>query len=211
MDEPSVRISPWRSTGNGSVAMNAVLEDVKPYRFSVEEYFRMGVTGVIPPDLRVELIEGEIIEMPPIEPPHSGTVNTLNRLLVSRCGDRAVVSVQNPMIISHNSAPQPDFAVLRPRSDDYQGRHPQVDDILLAIEVANTTLRYDMGRKSPLYARHGIAELWVIDVNERTIHVHRKPGPAGYQSIVTLRAQSERSSLEALPDVSIGLDELFRV
>ena len=190
--------------------MNAVLEDVKPYRFTVEEYFRMGATGVIPPDARVELIEGEIIEMPPIEPPHSGTVNTLTRLLVSRCGDRAVVSVQNPMIISNRSAPQPDFAVLRPRGDDYQGKHPRVEDILLAIEIANTTLRYDLGRKSPLYARHGIPELWVIDVKERVVHVFREPSETGYRSVAALRNQ-DRVSVAALPEISIGLNEIFRI
>jgi Uma2 family endonuclease len=190
--------------------MNAVLEDVKPYRFTVEEYFRMGEIGVFAPEARVELIEGEIIEMPPIKPPHSGTVITLNRLLVPRCADKALVSVQNPMIISNFSAPQPDFAVLRPRHDDYQGKLPEVNDVILAIEVANTTLRYDLGRKSPLYARHGIRELWVIDVNEQVVHVCRDPSETGYRSTATLRGQ-DRVSIEAIPTVSIGLNEIFRV
>jgi Uma2 family endonuclease len=190
------------------LAMSAVLEYPRKYAISAEEYLRMGAAGVFPPEARLELIEGEIIEMAPIHPPHAGLVNKLTRLLVQRAGDRAVVAVQNPAIISTRSVPQPDLALLAPRADDYAGAHPASPDIFLVIEVADTTLRFDLKTKAPLYARCGVAEVWVVDVNERAIHVFREPGDGGYRKTFLARA-GQTVECAALPRVAIGVGELF--
>jgi Uma2 family endonuclease len=152
-------------------------------KLDVAEYHRMAAAGILHEDDRVELIEGELVEMAPIGSPHSGTVNSLTRLLVRAAGDRAVVSVQNPVRLGDHSEPEPDFTLLRPRVDDYRLRTPVAADVLLLIEVADSSLRYDRTVKLPLYARHGIPEVWIVDVEHRSIEVHREPAGDGYATV----------------------------
>ena len=163
------------------LAMSAVLDYPRKYPISAEEYLRMGAAGVFAPEARLELIEGEIIEMAPIHPPRSGRVKKLLRLFVQRAGDRAIVSVQDPLIVSGHSVPQPDLALLRPRADDYTESHPNASDVFLVVEVADTTLAFDLKKKVPLYARCGIPEAWVVDVNAQRIHIFRGPREGGYR------------------------------
>ena len=188
--------------------MSAQIDPPKRHLVTAQEYLQMGKTGVFAPDARLELIEGEIFEMAPIGPPHAGAVNTLTRLLVLRTGERAVVSVQQPVIAGELSVPQPDFALLKPRRDDYSGAHPARGDILLAIEVAETTLRTDLRIKGPLYARTGIPEYWVVDVNDKVVHVFREPGPKGYRRSFIAAGSDELAALE-LPQVRLRVAEIF--
>ena len=189
-------------------AMSAILDHPHKHPISAEEYLRMGAAGVFAPEARLELIEGEIIEMAPIHPPHAGRVNRLTRLLVQRAGDRAVVAVQNPVIISKHSVPQPDLALLSPRADDYTRSHPHTSDVFLVIEVADTTLPFDLGKKVPLYARCGITEAWVVDVNEQVVRVFQAPGKNGYRESFSA-AVGQRLECTALPGVVIEVAELF--
>ena len=189
-------------------AMSAPLPYPQKHSISAEEYLRMGEAGVFPPDARLELLEGEIYEMAPIGSPHAGLVNRLTRLLVRPAGEHAVVAVQNPFILSGWSVPQPDLALLRARADDYMVSHPRPGDVLVPIEVADTTLGFDLGRKAPLYARGGIPEAWVVDVNARVIHVHREPADGGYATNSVARP-GDRVSCAALPDVFVEVAELF--
>jgi Uma2 family endonuclease len=152
-------------------------------KLDVAEYHRMAVAGILHEDDRVELIEGELVEMAPIGSPHSGTVNSLTRLLVRVAGDRAVVSVQNPIRLGDHSEPEPDFTLLRPRVDDYRLRTPVAADVLLLIEVADSSLRYDRTVKLPLYARHGVAEVWIVDLERRTVEVYREPAGDSYGAV----------------------------
>ena len=168
----------------------------------------MGEAGVFAPEARLELIEGEIIEMAPIGSPHAGCVNTLTRLLIHRAAGAAVIAVQNPVIISNLSVPQPDLAVLKPRADDYASSHPEASDIYLVVEVADTTLEFDVGRKAAIYARCGIAEAWVVDVNERVIHFLRKPTPDGYAGASRART-GERIACAVLPAIRLDVAEVF--
>jgi len=168
----------------------------------------MAEAGVFAPEARLELIEGEIVEMAPIGSRHAGAVKTLIRLLVQRAGDRAIVSAQDPVVVSDDSVPQPDLALLKPRNDDYSGAHPRAADVLLAIEVADTTIAFDIGTKLPLYARCGIPEVWIVDLNERTIRVYREPSARGYQTSFTV-TQGESVQSVALPQVNIAGRELF--
>jgi Uma2 family endonuclease len=150
---------------------------------TVAEYHRMGEVGILTEDDRVELIEGELIAMSPIGSEHSGTVNALTRILVQTVGDRGVVAVQNPVQLDDLSEPQPDFAVLKPREDDYRRATPRPDEVLLIVEVANTSLAYDRAVKRSLYARHGIPEFWIVNLAAGEVEVCRVPTGDQYASI----------------------------
>src|SRR5919108_6402376 len=151
----------------------AIEVEIARRRFTVEEYHRMAEVGIFQPDERVELIEGEIVKMAPIGPRHAGCVINLNRLFVTRLGDRAVVSPGNPVVIEPRSEPQPDLLLLRPRAVSYSREHATPEDVLLAVEVADTTARFDRIVKARLYARARISEYWLVDVNEASVDVFR--------------------------------------
>ncbi len=189
--------------------MSAALQDPQRHLVTADEFQRMGEAGVFEPDARLELIEGEIIEMPPIGPPHSGRVNTLTRLFIQRAGDRAVVSVQHPAVVSDRSVPQPDLALLAARSDDYATAHPRPADVLLLVEVSDTTLRFDLHRKVPLYARCGIPEVWVVDVNDSVIRVFRDPAGGGYRTSF-VAGPGDRVACGLMPEVFVESGEIFR-
>jgi len=169
----------------------------------------MGEAGVFAPDARLELIEGEIIEMAPIGVPHASIVGSLTRLFVRQAGDAAFVWVQNPVIVGKRSMPQPDLAILKARTDDYSSRHPAVDDVLLAVEVSDSTLAFDLERKANLYARAGIREFWVVDVNARGVHVHREPAEQGYARVSVATREDIVQSM-ALPEIRTSPREIFR-
>ena len=144
--------------------------------FTVDEYHRMAEAGVFGPEERVELIEGEILEMSPIGPRHAGCVINANRLFVTRLGDRAVVSPQNPVVIRPRSEPQPDLLLLRPRAVSYSREHPNPEDVLLAVEVADTTVRFDRLVKARLYSRAAIPEFWLFLAQNCEVEVSASPG-----------------------------------
>lgn len=158
---------------------------IQHHSFTVEEYRRMGETGIFHEDDRVELIEGEIIEMSPIGSPHSGTTTRLQTLLIRAIGDRGIVSSQNPVLLGDFSEPQPDIALLRPRDDFYTRSHPTPADVLLLIEVAESSLSYDRDLKLPLYARHGIPAVWLVDLQNRQLLLFSQPMETGYQAMET--------------------------
>ncbi len=174
---------------------------------TVTEYHRMGEVGILGKSDRVELIEGELIAMSPIGSYHQGTVNQLTYSLVQAVGERAIVAVQGPVRLDDFSEPEPDFALLRPRPDFYRDRHPLASDVLLLIEVADTSLNYDRAVKRTLYARHGISELWIIDLNAGEIEVCRQPG-AGYAAITRVGRDGVLEP-ELLPGVCIQAATLF--
>lgn len=189
-------------------AMSAILDHPHKHPISAEEYLRMGEAGVFAPEARLELIDGEIIEMAPIHPPHAGRVKKLAELFFQRAGGRAIVSVQDPVITSLHSVPQPDLALLKLRADYYSRSHPGVSDVFLVVEVADTSLAYDLEAKVPLYARCGVPEVWVVDINERAIRVFRDPAEGGYRSVFAAQV-GERVACEAQPEVAVEVAELF--
>jgi len=153
---------------------------------TVAEYHRMGEVGILHEDDRVELIEGELVAMTPIGSNHSGTINTLNRALVMAVGSRGVVAVQNPVQLDDLSEPQPDFSILRPRPDDYRRATPRPDEVVLIIEVADSSLAYDRAIKRALYARHGIPEPWIVNLQANNVEVCLKPAGEAYTDISTI-------------------------
>jgi Uma2 family endonuclease len=153
---------------------------------TVADYHRMGETGILTDRDRVELIEGQLIAMSPIGSDHSGTVNALTYTLVRLVGERGVVAVQNPVRLDDLSEPQPDFAVLKPRPDFYRGATPIPDDVLLLIEVANSSLAYDRAIKRALYARHRIPEFWIVNLAGGKVEVCRTPVDGAYTEVTEL-------------------------
>jgi Uma2 family endonuclease len=188
--------------------VSAVFEYPQHHAISAQEYLRMGEAGVFSPDARLELIEGEIIEMAPIGSAHAGAVNVLTRLFVQLAGDRAVVSVQNPLVLGNRSVPQPDLTLLRSRNDSYSRTHPAAADVLLIVEVSDSTLAFDTGTKVPLYARKGVPEVWVIDLRERVVRVYRDPGASGYKTDFRAAGDEQLAAL-AMPELVITPAELF--
>lgn len=177
-------------------------------KFTVEQYHKMVESGILTEDERVQLIRGEIIEMSPIGTKHAACVNRLVNLLVQLLGKRIILASQNPVALNENSEPQPDVALLKPRDDFYATAHPQPQDILLLIEVADSTVVYDREVKIPLYAEANIIQVWLVDVNEQIVEVYQQPTAAGYQLLQKF-TRGESLSITALPDVNISVDEIF--
>ena len=175
------------------------------HRFTVGEYHQMGAAGIFLEDDRVELIEGEIVDMPPVGGPHIAAVNRLN-ILFTRGLDEVIVQVQSPIRLDGYSEPEPDLVLLRPEISAYPA-WPR--DILLVIEVSDTTLHYDREVKVPLYARVNIPEVWVVDLNGQVILVYRDPSPDGYRTVFTIQGE-ESVSPQAFPDFTLTAGQVLR-
>ncbi len=176
---------------------------------TVADYHRMGEVGILSERDRVELIEGELVAMSPIGSYHHGTVNQLTHALVHAVGERAIVSVQGPVRLDDFSEPEPDFALLKPRPDFYRDAHAQPADVLLLIEVADTSLNYDRAVKRTLYARHAIPEFWIVDLTSGEVEVCREPKADGYAAVERVGRDGELEP-ELLPGVRIQVSSLFR-
>lgn len=187
----------------------ANLDEPVPRRFTVAEFEQMGEAGIFSEDDRVELIRGEVIQMVPIGSGHSGRVGRLTRIFVSRLGERTYVSPQNPVVLGEDTEPQPDLVLAKPRADDYTASHPGPGDILLVIEVAESSARYDRETKAPLYAACGILELWIVDLHAGSVVVHREPAPDGYRD-VQQRIRGDHIAPLAFPDCEIAVEEILR-
>ena len=179
------------------------------HRITVDQYYRMAEVGLLAPDERVELIDGVVIDMAPIGSRHAAALRRLNQLLTVAVGARAILSSQLPIHLGRWSEPQPDLAVLKPRDDFYDPAHPRAEDVLLLIEVSMTSVRYDAQVKVPLYARHRIPEVWVIDLKDQIVRLHRRPEGDAYAEVSSLAAPGS-VSLAALPDVEVDLSGIFQ-
>jgi Uma2 family endonuclease len=168
----------------------------------------MGEAGIFNENDRVELINGEIFSMTPIGSPHAACVDRLTRLLVVAAGDRASVRVQNPIRLGADSEPQPDLTLLRPRPDFYARAHPGPGDVLVVIEVADTTLAFDRAVKVPLYARAGIGEVWLVDLAGDAIEVYRQPAQGRYSDVTRL-GRGQRLTCEALSGLAVAIDAVL--
>ncbi len=177
-------------------------------KITVAEYHEMGKAGILREDDRVELIEGELVAKAPIGSEHNGGTNWLTQALVRAVGERAIVQVQGSIRLDEQTEPQPDISVLLPRADFYRKTLATPADVLLLIEIADSSLRFDRAVKRPLYARAGIAEYWIVDLTGQAVEVCRSPNEHGYGSVVRL-GRDKTLSLESLPDVTISVAELL--
>jgi Uma2 family endonuclease len=157
------------------------------HRISVEHFYRMADAGLFDADGRVELVDGEIIDMPPTGPLHAAVVEQVTRALSAELPADIVVRAQSPVRLAEYSEPLPDVCVARPRSDRYTLGHPEPEDVLLLIEVSDSTLRYDREVKAALYARHGVPELWIMDLQARLVLRHTQVGDGRYARVDALR------------------------
>jgi len=190
--------------------MRVAMEDLpRRHGITVDEYYRMAETGELAPDARVELIEGEIIDMPPIGSSHGSMDTKLTLMLVEAVAKRALVRCGLPIRLDNMSEPQPDFALVLPRVDFYEASHPTAADTLLAIEVSDTRLSFDLGRKKAMYAKHGIRELWVIDLKRARLHIFRQPSDGTFADVSLLEAP-DTMTIERLPGILLDLSRLWR-
>lgn len=178
---------------------------------TVDDYYQLVEDGFLSEYDRVELIEGRIVEMAPIGDDHIAATIDLNSLFVSRLWGRADVSVQSPINLALHSEPEPDFALVRPVPGGRRkarARKSTPADVFLVVEIANSSLSFDLGEKAAMYARHGIVELWVVDIPHDQLWVQRDPTPDGYTSVRTLQ-RGETVSPLAFPDVAFTVDEIL--
>ncbi len=178
-------------------------------RFTIDEYHRMGEVGILHEDDRVELIEGEIVEMAPIGSRHAAIAARIRKFFTLRLDDRAVLWSQEPVLLkAPGSEPQPDVLILAPRADFYASALPEPQDVLLLIEVADSSLTYDRRTKLPLYARAGIADVWLVDADSGRVEVHRSPAGGRYRDARS-PARGESFAPLAFPDVAVTLADLL--
>jgi len=177
-------------------------------RFTADDYQRMGQAGILSEDDRVELIDGEVVAMTPIGPRHNAAVNRANRAMVTAVGDTAIVQVQGSVRLGLYHEPQPDLVLLRPQADYYASRLPGPADILLVVEIAESSIDYDREVKARLYAESGVREYWLVDLNDNVVFAHSTAESGTYRSPQRYRrGQSLRP--EALPDCAIAVDALL--
>jgi Uma2 family endonuclease len=185
----------------------AMEEATDRYRITVEQYHRMGETGIIPDDARVELLDGEIVEMSAVGSPHGGTVKRLT-VLFAPLFDRAIPCVQDPVVLPPRDEPEPDFMLLCPRADTYCAGHPGAADVLLLVEVADTSLPRDRTRKGRIYARHGIREYWIVDLPGDRIEVRRRPeGDVWGETFLAHRG--DEIAPTAFPEFCVAVDAVL--
>ena len=186
----------------------AVPVRINRYSFTVAEYRRMGEVGIFSENDRVELIGGEIVEMSPIGNRHAACVDMLGELLRERLGRSFQVRVQNPIQLDDYSEPQPDISILKRRDDFYKGGHPRAEDVLLVIEVSDTTLEFDRKVKVPLYARSGVPEVWVVNLTNETIEAYADPAGGAYQTADSYACGEELRS-RALAALRVSVAEVL--
>jgi len=182
--------------------------DAEKRRFTTDEYYAMGRAGIFTERDRVELIDGEILEMTPIGPAHAAAVDRAADVLMRNVRPHAIVRVQGPIRLDTLSEPQPDITLLRPPADSYRHSHPQPADVLLVVEISDSSLRYDRDVKASLYARHAIVEYWLVDLASGTVNCYTSPHAERY-SEVAVRTRGAFVAPTTLPDCVISVDALL--
>lgn len=176
--------------------------------FNVTEFYRMAAAGVFSEDDRVELIEGEILEMSPIGSRHAACVGRLTELFGRQVGSQAIVWVHNPIRLNDYSEPLPDSSLLKRRADFYAEKHPTPADVLLVVEVADTSVDYDRNIKLPIYAQANIPEAWLVNLPKNVIEVYTRPSGGKYQKAQRLK-RGERLVSHQVPNLSLSVDEVL--
>jgi Uma2 family endonuclease len=186
-----------------------MLAFAESHAVTIHEFGRMVDAGVFGANERVELIEGHIVDMSPIGTPHQAWVNRLNTAFAPlMIAERAIVQIQGSFVASDISQPQPDVALIRPRDDYYAGAHPRPQDLFLVVEVADSSVRYERWTKLPLYARAGVAEAWIVDLQHQEIEVATGPSEEGYRRSIRLE-RGGTVAPTAFPDLTLPVDRIL--
>ena len=178
------------------------------WQFTADDYHRMAQAGILGEDDRVELIEGEVVRMTPIGRRHASCLIRLTEYFVRTYSDGAAVSGQNPIVLDPYSEPQPDIALLRRQSDFYASSLPTAADVFLLVEIGDTTVEIDRRVKVPLYAKNGIVEVWLVDLEQETITIYRDPSPHGYRTARVAR-RGEQIAPSVFPDRPLAVSDLL--
>jgi Uma2 family endonuclease len=182
--------------------------NVRKHLTDLKEWQKLGEANIFPPDSRLELIEGEILEMAPIGSNHAGHINRLVKLLTKLIPSDVIPSVQNPLQLGDLSEPEPDFMLLKSNNDFYCTRHPNADDVLLLIEVADSSLSFDQNQKLRLYASHNIPEYWLMNLTDSCVEVYRQPHGDCYGEKTTLRV-GDTITLTQLNQITINIADIL--
>jgi len=180
----------------------------KRHLTNLAEWKKLGEANIFPPGSRLELINGEIIDMAPIGPHHASHLKRLNKLFSKLIDDSTLIAVQDPLQLGDLSEPEPDFMLLHPSSDFYYQNHPTANDIFLLVEIAESSLKFDQNQKLRLYALHNIPEYWLLNVNDACLEVYRQPYDGMYAEKTTLRA-GDKITLSQLNDISINIADIL--
>ncbi len=185
-----------------------MLSEYKTWEFTVDDYHRMIEAGILGENDKVELLEGEVVAMAPIGSLHAACVNKLNRMFATAFGNEVIVAVQNPVCAGQHSEPEPDIALLKPRPDFYASGHPQPEDVLLVVEVADTSAAFDRKVKFPIYAKACICESWLANLEEGCVEVFSKPSREGYNRIEIFR-KGEIVCSDTFPGKAFKVDDIL--
>jgi Uma2 family endonuclease len=185
-----------------------IVANGRPWRFSTEDYYRLAEAGILSEDDRVELLEGEIIDMSPIGSPHAACVSRLTAFFAPRTEKTATFHAQNPLRLRDGTELQPDVMLLQYRADFYAASHPTPADVLLLIEVADTSIAFDRIDKADRYAAEGVPEYWIADLAKKAVLVHTAPSSLGYRS-VEVREYGDSWSPRSLPELSVSGSDIF--
>ena len=177
-------------------------------RFNVAEYYAMADAGILGPDERVELLDGEIVVMAPIGNRHAFCVDWLTRFWILALAERAIVRIQNPVRLNNSSEPEPDITLLSWRDDFYASAHPGPQDVLLLIEVADSTVDFDRNEKLRLYARDGVVEVWIVNLQDRRVETYSEPEGDVYGS-VRYYGPGESVAAKHFPDIALEVERII--
>jgi Uma2 family endonuclease len=192
--------------GNDQLQGGVMATPIPRRKFTVEQYYQMAATGILAPDERVELLEGEIIEMSPIGPRHANCVDRIAELVREKLGRTIYLRAQNPVRLSNYTEPEPDITLAK--RADYSARHPLSDDIFLTIEVSDTTLEKDRTMKQKIYANASIPEFWIVNLPEDVVEVYRQPAGDLYQEKILISRENSISP-QLLPNLVLSGEELL--
>ena len=188
--------------------MNSVITPVRKHLTDIHEWQKIGAANIFPPESRLELINGEIIEMSPIGTNHAGHLKRITNLLTILVSGKAIVSVQDPLQLGDLSEPEPDFMLLKPNPDFYSSRHPVADDVLLLIEIADSSLSFDQNQKLRLYALHNVPEYWLLNLIDNCLEVYRKPKGEVFAEKTTLY-NGDNITLSQLQNITIRISDIL--
>jgi hypothetical protein len=177
-------------------------------KFSVAEYHQMIRAGILDENDNVELIRGDIVLKPPKTTRRCSCVDRMNDLFFRRLSRRAIISIHDPVRL-HDSEPEPAVMLLRPKADFYESGKPRPPDVLLLIEVSDTSIDYDRAVKGTLYAKANIGEFWILNLNDDTLEVYRDPQADGTYRDVRILRRGDQIEIAALPGVVVQVDELL--
>jgi len=183
--------------------------ELPTHKFTTEQYQLMGKAGVFHPEARIELIDGEIVIMSPIGLKHAVGINRLNRFLVQGVWEQGIVSIQNSFMIPQYSEPEPDIVILKPRDDFYAGKFPLSEDILLIIEVADSSLKYDQKTKLSLYAEQHIPEYWIVNLERNILEIYRQPQNKSYLKQSLIDTPGIAFAPITFPEMTMTLKEIY--